>query len=114
MVQALSVVQILTHVEQVEQLLDVHLILDGDGQLLTPDRTGETRTDKFRDLFKTSKLTRWQLDWWHGVVHVIEASFVFALLHDVLGEVHTWVFALNLKQIKLIKTTILAYTISLA
>ena len=83
--------------EEVEQLLDVHLILNGDGKLFTPNRTRETRTDEFGDLFKTSKLARRQLDRGHGVVHVVEASLVFALLDNVLSEVDARVFALNLE-----------------
>ena len=42
-VEALCVLQVFAHVEEVEQLLDVDLILDGDGQLLATDRRGQTR-----------------------------------------------------------------------
>ncbi len=35
-VEALRVVEVLAHVEQVQQLLDVALVLDGDGKFLSP------------------------------------------------------------------------------
>lgn len=51
---------------------------------------------EFRDFFESAEFAGWQLDGRYRVVHVVETSFVLALLDDVLGEVDAWIFALNL------------------
>ncbi len=46
MMQPWNVFHIFASMKKVEKLLDVGLCLDGDGQLLTPDRWGQARAKK--------------------------------------------------------------------
>jgi len=97
MVQACRVLKVFAHVKHVEQLLDVALALNGNGQLLPPDGAGETRAHRLRDLFQAAQLAGRQLDGGDGVGDVAEASLVFAILGDVVCEVNADVFGLSLK-----------------
>ncbi len=52
---------------------------------------------QFGDLSKAWEFAWWQHDGRDGVVDVVEAPLVVALLHDVLTKVDTDLFTLNLK-----------------
>ena len=87
--------------EDVEELLDVSLALDGHGQLLAADGRREARGDQLRDLLQPSHVRPGKLDRRHRVGprhHVVEASLVLGLLHDLLRELHARVLALNLQK----------------
>ena len=52
---------------------------------------------QFANFLKPSKFAWWQLNWRDRVRHFIKATFIFAFFDDVLCEINTGIFSLDLK-----------------
>jgi hypothetical protein len=57
-----------------------------------------TNNYQFANFLKPAKLAWGQLDWRDRIRHFIKATFIFAFFDDVLCEINTGIFSLDLKS----------------
>ena len=79
--------------------LDVIIILDGRGELLSPEGAGEAALDQLGDLLELRELGRRELDGRRALADLVKASVILGVLDKILGEVHTRVLALHVADL---------------